>query len=93
MRAPEQSASATLSAQEQTRLRVCEEVIEKSRQTIAKAGAALEKIRARKLYRSQYQNFAEYCRGSLGITDRRARELISEAQAIRNKATLGGELA
>jgi hypothetical protein len=90
---PEQPASTALAAEEQEQLRECEEIIGKGQQVIAAAGRALEQIRARKLYRPRYRTFAQYCRESLGITDRRARELISEAHVIRTKATLGGELA
>jgi hypothetical protein len=76
-------SSLALSAEEQERLCQCEEVIEKGQQTIAAAGAALENIRTRKLYRPRYKSFAQYCRDSLGITDRRARQLLSAAKVVR----------
>jgi hypothetical protein len=73
---------STISDAERQDLDQLETVVEKGLDTFWQVGSALREIRVRRLYRSQYPTFVEYCEKRWGITDRRARQLMSATEVI-----------
>jgi len=75
---------ANLTLQEITQLKQCEIRIELGINVFMEVGDALLSIRDNRLYRATHSTFEEYCQERWGIERRRAYQLISAAQVIRN---------
>jgi hypothetical protein len=79
-----QALSKILSAKESDRLQVCEAIVEKGLRTFVEVGSALAEIRAKKLYRQDYDTFEDYCRNRWQMVASRARQLIGAAEVVHN---------
>lgn len=53
-------------------------------EVFVRVGEALREIRDRKLYRGEYQSFAEYCQSRHKISGRRAYQLITSSDVAKN---------
>lgn len=69
---------------EYSELQQHEQVIEQGLKTFVDVGNALLAIRDKRLYRQDFGTFEEYCNDRWGFTDRRARMLMSAAEAVSN---------
>lgn len=76
------AAEVSLLPDEDGELQRLEAVIERGLETFVEVGTALVAIRHDKLYRKTYGTFEDYCRERWGMTDRRARQLMSAATAV-----------
>ena len=76
-----------LSITEQETLKKLERVIEKGLPSFYEVGAALLKIRDRKLYRADYKTFEEYCKTRWEMSRPRAYQLIDYAKVQTNLST------
>lgn len=77
-----------LSITETTKLKECEQVIERGLNTFVDVGNALLEIRDNKLYRIEYKTFEEYCKERWNISRPRAYQLIEAAGVINNLSTM-----
>jgi hypothetical protein len=68
---------------EEARLVELEKVIAKGKKTFVEVGLALAEIRDLRLYKSEYSNFADYCREKWGWERRYAYNLIEGAEVVR----------
>jgi hypothetical protein len=64
---------------EEARLEELEKIIAKGKKTFVEVGLALAEIRDLRLYKSEYSNFADYCREKWGWTKQHAYRLIEAA--------------
>src|ERR1051325_7127611 len=78
-----------LSEPEQTELYACEEVIATGWNTYVQVGLALAQIRNKRLYRTQYFTFEEYCRTKWSYGRHYVCRLISAAQVFTHLLTWG----
>jgi len=69
-----------LTTTERRDLRKHEQTIERGLVTFQEVGAALLAIRDAKLYRDEYETFADYCEDRWSFTASRARQLIAAAK-------------
>ena len=76
-----------LSEPEQTELYACEEVIATGWNTYVQVGLALAQIRNKRLYRTQYFTFEEYCRTKWSYGRHYVCRLISAAQVFTHLLT------
>lgn len=67
----------------------CESIIESGLQTFVVVGAALARIRERRLYRESHETFEAYCQERWGWSDRRARQLIEAHEVVESVAQTG----
>jgi hypothetical protein len=81
--------TARLSLAEADLLAECEDVIAQGLQTFFDVGNALISIRENKLYRKSHATFDAYCVEKWGISDSRARQLISAAWTVTNVTVAG----
>jgi hypothetical protein len=65
-------------------LNKCEKVIRDGEDTFVKVGAALEKIRDKRLYRAKYDTFEEYCQERWGFGRRYANLMIQSGVAVKS---------
>ncbi len=86
------ATASPLTGGEERRLVHCEKTVEKGMGTFREVGQALLEIRDSRLYRREYETFADYCKKRWGFTHGRARQLISAAK-IQSDTTvsLSGE--
>jgi len=75
---------AELTLQESTLLEHCETRIERGIGVFLEVGDALLVIRDSRLYRASHPTFEAYCQDKWNIERRRAYQLISAAQVVRN---------
>ena len=76
-------AAPALTGAEAVRLRECEAVIERGRETFVKVGLALSEIRDRRLYRTEYDTFEGYCRVRWRFSRVQAHRLIEAANVVK----------
>jgi hypothetical protein len=76
------SAPQSLTLSEKTELADHEAAIERGLKTFIDVGLRLATVRDKKLYRSQYASFEDYCEGRWSFSDRRARQLINAAGVV-----------
>jgi hypothetical protein len=67
---------------EQNRLDSLEDTISKGMKSFYAVGHALSEIREKRLYRSQYDTFEDYCRDRWQFTASRGRQLMAAVEAI-----------
>ena len=72
--------SGALGVRERTRLAWCETRIERGLATFVEVGQALLEVRDGRLYRAEHGTFEDYCRERWGMSDRRARQLMTAAE-------------
>ena len=73
-----------LNVSERNELERCEVVIKQGLKTFVEVGQALMLIRDKRLYRSEFGTFKEYCSQKWNMHDRNARFLIDAAQVVEN---------
>lgn len=59
-----------------------EAIIERGLNTFVEVGTALLAIREERLYRAEHSTFEDYCRERWGMSERRARQLMSSAEVV-----------
>lgn len=69
---------------ESARFRDLDTFVRKHAATFVEVGSALLEIREQRLYREQFDTFEAYCRDAIGMSDRRARQLIATAEVASN---------
>ena len=67
-----------------TRLRECEDKIDRSLRSFVDIGDALLEIRESRLYRDEHTTFERYCQERWNITKSRANQLISASRLVQN---------
>ncbi len=77
-----------LTIQENTRLRHCEAVIEKSMSSFYDMGIALREIRENRLYKESFSTFDDYCIAKWGIKKDYANKVIGSSDVIDNLNTI-----
>lgn len=70
-------------------LRRCESTIARGLKTFLEVGNALLEIKDRRLYRTQYSTFQEYCDSRWGISARHANRLVAAVGVVRNLGPMG----
>lgn len=73
-----------LSVDEKIELAACEQSIKTGLTAFGEAGAALEKIRVKRLYRESHKTFDDYCNKRLGIKPRYAYRLITAFEVTKD---------
>jgi hypothetical protein len=73
-----------LSIVETTKLKECEQIIERGLNTFVDVGNALLEIRDNKLYRIEYPTFEKYCKERWNISKMHAYRLMDSATVIEN---------
>ncbi|AFK05582.1 hypothetical protein Emtol_0315 (plasmid) [Emticicia oligotrophica DSM 17448] len=73
---------SSLSNEENERLTICEEVIDKGLKTFIEVGNALFEIRNNKLYRGSFTTFEAYCKERWQLKRQRAYELMGAAEVV-----------
>jgi len=73
-----------LTIDENTRLRHCEAVIEKSMNSFYEMGVALREIKDSKLYKEGFNTFEEYCSSKWGITRQTGHQYIEASIVYEN---------
>ena len=71
-----------LNKEELDELERCEVVIRQGLQTFIEVGQALLTIRDKRLYRSEFKTFEEYCRSKWGMVQQSATRLIRAAETV-----------
>ena len=74
---------------EQQELAHCEAVIERGLETFFEVGQAMAIIRDRKLYRSDFKTFEEYCRDRWGMRRQVANRFIASSETVANLEPIG----
>lgn len=78
-----------LSQEESRRLKECEKVIQRGRDTFLEVGGALGEIRESRLYRIEFATFEDYCRERWNISKSHANRLIDSAAVVSNLTPIG----
>jgi len=73
-----------LTTTDTTRLRECEDKIDRSLRSFVDIGDALLEIRESRLYRDEHTTFERYCQERWNITKSRANQLISASRLVQN---------
>jgi hypothetical protein len=73
-----------LTTTDTTRLRECEDKIDRSLRSFVDIGDALLEIRESRLYRDEHTTFERYCQARWNITKSRANQLISASRLVEN---------
>lgn len=81
------ASSLYLTHSESQRLAELEQRIKVGLETFIDVGSAFQEIRDSRLYRQTHSTFEAYCREVWMVTDRRARMLMSAAEAVTNIKT------
>ena len=71
-----------LTTTDTTRLRECEDKIDRSLRSFVDIGDALLEIRESRLYRDEHTTFERYCQERWNITKSRANQLISASRLV-----------
>jgi DNA modification methylase len=66
----------------------CEAVVERGLDVFIEVGTALTEIRERRLYRTEFSTFAQYCRRRWGMSRIRAHQLIGASSVATNVLTV-----
>lgn len=77
-----------LTIEENTRLRHCEAVIERSMNSFYEMGIALREIRESRLYKTTFETFEEYCLSKWSIARNYANKMIASSDVIDNLGTI-----
>jgi hypothetical protein len=77
-----------LTINENTRLRHCEAVIEKSMNSFYEMGIALREVRDGRLYKEEFSDFEDYCESKWGMTKRYVNYQISASSVLDNLGTI-----
>jgi len=78
-----------LTTTDTTRLRECEDKIDRSLRSFVDIGDALLEIRESRLYRDEHTTFERYCQARWNITKSRANQLISASRLVQNLENTG----
>jgi hypothetical protein len=81
---PASTADKLLTPPEAQQLARCERIIENGLETFREVGEALLQVRDQRLYRSEHNSFATYCRIKWKITSRQANRLIGASEVVEN---------
>jgi N6-adenosine-specific RNA methylase IME4 len=76
-----------LNSIELSKLKQCEQIIEKGLKTFIDVGGALLEIRDSRLYREEFGTFEEYCKERWGWARNYANKLIKATETVKNLGT------
>ena len=78
------SAMEAISLDESALLMSLEKIVESDIKAFVRAGLALEEIRLKRLYRSEFKTFQEYCQKKWNFSKSRAYQLIDSASLVQS---------